>query len=105
MGVAGDRLEGKGCRWILPTSSRLPERQANVTTHGLGAEGAVAGRQRVEVNIAVDGLNVETLRVGRGDVNVAAGGLRGEMTSRTLNHQVAARGLERDLPAGTDNPN
>ena len=77
VGVAGDRLEGEGRRRILPTGSCSPERQADVTTRGLGAEGAVAGQQRVEEDIAVGGLDMETLDLGRGDVNVAAGGLRG----------------------------
>ncbi len=42
----------------------VSKRQADVTTHGLGAEGTIACQQRVEEDIAVGGLNMETLRSG-----------------------------------------
>ena len=81
-----------------PAAGRSPQRQADVAARGVGAEGTVAGQQRVEEDIAVGGLNLETLDLGRGDVNVAAGGLRGEATGRVLDDQIAARGLQARAP-------
>src|SRR5829696_6229791 len=82
----------------------MPERQANVTARGLGAEGTGAAQQRVDEDIAVGGLNMETLDLGRGDPNITAGSLRSEVTGGAFNHQIAARGLQGKIPAGADHP-
>src|SRR4051812_12265504 len=68
-------------------------------------KGTVAAHHRVEEGIAVGGLDMEPVDLGRGDADIAAGRMPGQATGSPLDGQVTTRGLQDKIATSARHPN